>query len=1097
MSAFTLFSAFLALVFINFIPSCHSLGSTDTITWGGSNDRTGYEENHNMDPAVVSSPQFGFLFRTPLPGKNMNGGPEQVFASPLVYTASDGVQYVYVATTMNNVYKINAKTGSIVASRNLAVPFLQTDLQTCTDISPTIGSTATGVIDPATGTWYMTVKTYADQSVNGATGRPNGRYQFHAISTDDLSERPSFPINPEYTVARNNPLRSFTAGIHHQRPGLLQFNNYIYLGFASHCIQYNYTGWIMGFHKDTANIVEAYAMEAAGVGPQTSGAGVWMSGGGLASNGVDSIYWSTGNGNAGQLDQSPVSGRQPPTSLEEAAVHAAVNADGTITPVDFFMPWEKVQLDGADKDLGTSPLQLLPSQFSCGSVQRIGMVTGKSGKTYWLNMDDMGGFRNGANRLDNVLQTYQHENSVYAGAAVYPLEGGYVYINVINYPTRVFQFTCQGGTPYFNPVATTSETNAGRLSVGHGTVTSLGQDGTGLLWVSDMDGSNLRIYDPVPYNGKMTLLNSFATPGVTKFSKLSFGDGIVYQITSSGYLYAYGSPVNLPLNCSVQDFPATNLNSTSPPQTISCQAKVDLTVVGGSSPQNFGVTLPTLPLQVTAGSNFTFQASFSPTVVGSLSSSLFLNTTQGAAGYTSTTQVQLRGTATSTKPVLAINPLTVTWNGVLTGDSVNQTVIFMNRGNSTLNITSIKYSQTSEQGPWIATNGSSAATVVGPFTFFNMPSTIPALSSVTVPINFNPVAAGGYAVYIRVDSNGGSSIFDVFATGAEVSQALLEFETLNGTWTKYDNSTPFDFGDVQAGTTRYLRLRLSNVGGPNAAPISVTVSKPPFGIPGILGASNGVDLGEGQLINSGSNKTAQMFCAPPKSQLNQPSYNGSTTWTMNLNDPTFGHQLIHFTCNTVTQQVGPTNNNGSVLYQYAGCYQEYNPGRQLQTQIYTGPNNTDTSCINQCSNAGYIFAGTQFKSECWCGNNRPLTNVADGNCYYECSGDPTQVCGGNGINRGGTYISLFGDISRWDGNTTNTPGPYVNPGANGFTSIGCYSDSTAQRTLSVPMNDNNTVASCLQACQGYTYAGLEFGNEWYLSFWPLKLNIANHSQLLW
>jgi hypothetical protein len=367
-----------------------------------------------MDPAVVSSEQFGFLFRTPLPGRNFQGGPEQVFASPLVYTASDGVQYVYVATTMNNIYKIDAKKGNIVASRNLARPFLQTDLQTCTDISPVIGSTATGVIDPATGTWYLTVKTYVDQSPSGDTGRPNGRYQIHAVSTDDLSENPLYPIDPEYTVARNNPLRTFTAGIHHQRPGLLQFKNFIYLGFASHCIQYNYTGWIMGFDTNTANLVEAYAMEGAGVGSSTSGAGVWMSGGGLASNGVDSIYWSTGNGQAAQLDQSPVSGRQPPTSLEEAAVHAAVNSDGTITIVDFFMPWEKVQLDGADKDLGTSPLQLLPDTFSCGNVQRIGMVTGKSGKTYWLNMDDMGGYRNGPNRLDNVIQMYQHENSVYA-----------------------------------------------------------------------------------------------------------------------------------------------------------------------------------------------------------------------------------------------------------------------------------------------------------------------------------------------------------------------------------------------------------------------------------------------------------------------------------------------------------------------------------------------------------------------------------------------------------------------------------------------------------------------------------------------------------
>jgi hypothetical protein len=106
-----------------------------------------------MDPAIVGSPQFGLLFKTLLPGTfSINGQSvtEQIFASPLVYTGSDNTQYVYIATTQNNVYKMNAKTGAIVASRNLHRPFLVNDLDGCTDINPTIGITATGVIDPST-----------------------------------------------------------------------------------------------------------------------------------------------------------------------------------------------------------------------------------------------------------------------------------------------------------------------------------------------------------------------------------------------------------------------------------------------------------------------------------------------------------------------------------------------------------------------------------------------------------------------------------------------------------------------------------------------------------------------------------------------------------------------------------------------------------------------------------------------------------------------------------------------------------------------------------------------------------------------------------
>jgi hypothetical protein len=42
---------------------------------------------------------------------------------------------------MNWVYKIHAVTGDIVASRNLHIPFLVSDLDGCNDISFCIGST--------------------------------------------------------------------------------------------------------------------------------------------------------------------------------------------------------------------------------------------------------------------------------------------------------------------------------------------------------------------------------------------------------------------------------------------------------------------------------------------------------------------------------------------------------------------------------------------------------------------------------------------------------------------------------------------------------------------------------------------------------------------------------------------------------------------------------------------------------------------------------------------------------------------------------------------------------------------------------------------
>lgn len=45
-------------------------------------------------------------------------------------------------------------------------------------------------------------------------------------------------------------------------------------------VQYNFTGWIIGWHGTNGQIVEKYATEG---GPEDKkGGGVWMSGGGIA-----------------------------------------------------------------------------------------------------------------------------------------------------------------------------------------------------------------------------------------------------------------------------------------------------------------------------------------------------------------------------------------------------------------------------------------------------------------------------------------------------------------------------------------------------------------------------------------------------------------------------------------------------------------------------------------------------------------------------------------------------------------------------------------------------------------------------------------------
>ncbi|KJX97614.1 hypothetical protein TI39_contig476g00008 [Zymoseptoria brevis] len=1076
--------------------SSFGLGSTDTITWGGDNSRAGYETNHNLDPRIIAGSEFGNIWTAKLPGNFGGIGPEQVLSQPLVYTTGDGVQYVYIATTQNNLYKINAKTGQIVTSRNLGVPFLAADLGNCNDIAPAIGVTGTGVIDPSSGIWYLTSKTYSDQfqgttfGPRSSPGRANGRYYFHAINTSDLSEALNFPVSIGGTTFRNNPRRQLVAGDQHQRPALLQVGNFIYTGWASHCIQYNYTGAIIGFDKTSGAIVEAFAMEGGPEANSVPGGGVWMSGGGLAYDG-GSMYFSTGNGYANQLpaNGNPVGGRTPPTALEEAVVNMRVNGDGTIQPVDFFMPWEKTQLDGADKDLGTTPFQLLPSSFSCPNSRRIGMVTGKSGKTYWLNVDNLGGYQMGANRLDAAIQVFQHENSVYSGAGVQPL-GGYIYVNVINYKTRVFQFNCNSnGDATFAEVATAAEKNAQALGVGHGTTTSLnGQEGTGLYWTTDVEGLNLRIYDATPPSdgSPLKLIKSFNIDGPGKFAHPVFGDGKAY-VAATGALWAFGAPVNLPLNCtSPVTFPRTALNSTSAPITVNCTANVATSVTSFNltgKPNFVASGLPTLPLTLAAGKSFQFQAKFAPAQVGFLSSDIVVNTTNAAAGSSSRTPVTLTGTASSTVALFNIQPITLSFNTTMGAGAVSKSVFWNNDGDAALNISSVLYSVVSETGPWVTPNTTSdGSSQVAQFTFSNLPSSIDANTRQPVGVVYNPPAAGNHAVFLKVSTSGGTKILDVFGTAGSSPAALFEFERADGSgWDAYVPGQNFSFGNVAPGAVRTLTLRITNNGSSSASPLGLTVSKPPFSVPGYLRASNSIDLAEGTQIAAGQSANATLYCAPPDSQLNTASTAASAAWRINTNNEQ-GAVILGFVCNGVSPQVGPLFSNGTAMSSYIGCYRDtFNPNRQMASLMYVdNTNNTAGRCINTCSEAGYTFTATIAQTECWCGNALPAMRANEEDCNLRCSGDSSHSCGGNGPEpHDQNMISLFADTTKWDGILQGPP--VALPKTSGqYTFAGCYQETNG-RTFSAKVQNsvNQTVDNCRDFCAGYPLFGLQYASECY------------------
>ena len=879
-------------------------------------------------------------------------------------------------------------------------------------------------------------------------------------------------------------------------------------------MQWNFTGWIIGWHKTTGQIVTKYAMEG-GHEANGIGGGIWMSGGGLVSDNPGRMFFATGNGYASQLADDPIPGRSPPTALEEAVVNMVIHDDGSLTPVDFFMPWEKRDLDAMDKDLGTSGFVLLdPATFSTGSVKRIGCVAGKTGKLYFLNLEDLGGYQMGLNRKDKVLQTVQMPAPVFSSAGSYPLEGGYVYITPVGKQLVAFKFgTTPEGQPIFTQAGVTEHAAAGRQGAGHGTVTSLNnQPGTGVVWVIDVEGTNIRAYGAIPINGVLPTLLMLNNPGQSKFSRPTFGDGRVYLTTTSGVITALGSPVNMPLNCSSPiEVGSVNMgNSTTAP--VTCVAKIYTTLnsVNLDSVANFQLlNLPTMPLTLAKDATFSFAIQFKPVTVGPLSSTINLFTSNAADGtYSTNTSVVVRGTAKSLAPILNIQPNVLSFGEVVTGSNETVQLDFgiANDGEGPLTVQSYQWSTEDPAGPFITpTPDGSGVYTVGPFKFTGLPAiggNILGNSQAITNVQFAPTVNGRYKLYLIVKSNGGTKNVGAFGIAGSAPKAVLEWKGADGKWIPYaGESVPFTFGNILLGTQQIYSLRLTNKGGTT---LTTTISKPP--VSGPLAALNGLgSIAEGSQLAPNASEVADLICAPPKGQVNQDPYQLNATWTMNNNDPTMGKQHIQFNCSGISWQLGPKRTDGQGKYRYGGCWKDVDPGRQMDVQIYYSKNNENGLCMNTCAAAGYIFAATEYEGECWCGNKRPKTKVADTFCEYLCTGNYTQYCGGDGA-----YLSLFGDGDRWNPDTpvssstvlsstvlsstvlptgsatstvvTSTTSASATPSTRAsYVYLGCANEGGTGRALAKDgyVSAVMTQDSCQDYCtsKGYALSGTEFSTE--------------------
>ncbi|MFD5922196.1 PQQ-binding-like beta-propeller repeat protein [Kitasatospora sp. NPDC058201] len=487
----------------------------DNPTVSVNNLRTGWDAAEpNLSPAQVSASGFGRRWSTAVDGA--------VYAQPLVAGST-----VVVATATNHVYGVNAADGRIVWQRALGTPVSSSSA--C--LAPGTGIVSTPVYDRASGTVYLVTK----------SGDGGAHFSVHALDVASGAERSGWPVTVQGSPV-NSPGVPFNPSTSAQRAGLLLIDGAVYFGFASDCGIGTYVGTVAGVNTSTRKLT-LWSTES---GSASQNAGVWMSGGGLVSDGAGRIFIATGNG-AGE-GSSPLKGPgdKPGGHFAESVVRLGVNADGSLAPRDFFSPTNNREMDHGDVDFGSGGPAALPSGFGTSAHPHLMVQVGKDGRIFLLDRDRLGGMGQGSGGTDNVVGTTGPFKGVWGHPGVWGGEGGYVYL-VENYGSlRALKYSVNGaGNPQLTSAGTSPE-GFGYAS-GSPVVTSNGTvAGSALVWTvysgSGPGGQNgeLRVYDAVPVNGALKLRRSFALGTVTRFSVPATDGGRVFVGTKDGHLVAFG-----------------------------------------------------------------------------------------------------------------------------------------------------------------------------------------------------------------------------------------------------------------------------------------------------------------------------------------------------------------------------------------------------------------------------------------------------------------------------------------------------------------------------------------------------------------------------
>jgi len=533
--------------------------STDVLTQRGDVTRTGVNSTETvLTPSNVNASQFGQLYNTPVDGV--------VSAQPLVVTglnvtagSAPGVHdVVFVATENDSLYAIDSATGTTLwhdSFINAAAGITSMPSYDLTgEVSPQVGILSTPVIDTTTNTLYLIADTKEIRS-----GISHDVFKIHAIDLSTGAEKLGGPVTIGDTTYTGNITQTatdvinsgpsvvgtgagsvngqvqFDAHLELQRTALTLANGSVYAMFASHGDTGNYHGWILGFSASTLAPTAVF-----NVTPNGTKGGIWMAGAGLAVDSSGAMYATSGNGD---FNASLHNYGDTVMKLVVDTSSTATNQNGNgwgLKVADYFTPFNQAALQSIDEDLGSGGIVLLPDSAGSAAAPHLLLTTGKEGRVYLINRDNMGGYDPA---IDHVVQELTNtidgawSSPAFFGSTLYYATDGYS----LPSNNQAKAFSIVNGQLSTTPTSQSSDTFAYP-----GSTPTVSANGTssGIVWTLDKGTGELRAYDASNlatelYNSNQAAGGRDTLGAITSFVVPTVANGQVFVGTTNS-LVAYG-----------------------------------------------------------------------------------------------------------------------------------------------------------------------------------------------------------------------------------------------------------------------------------------------------------------------------------------------------------------------------------------------------------------------------------------------------------------------------------------------------------------------------------------------------------------------------